>query len=77
MPLQGHTGTSSSADAQSVVAMARVVSSAEAAAFCGISQSHWMRLNRLGQVPAPVRLGARKLGWRIGSLVNFVNERAA
>ncbi|WP_331311721.1 hypothetical protein [Methylobacterium oryzae] len=59
------------------IAMARVVGSAEAAAFVNLSLAHWLRLSREGKVPAPVRLGARKLGWRIGTLVNFVMERAA
>ncbi|MBB5761403.1 putative DNA-binding transcriptional regulator AlpA [Methylorubrum rhodesianum] len=54
-----------------------MVGSAEAAAFCNYSLAHWLRLTREGKVPTPVRLGARKLGWRIGSLVDFVNERAA
>lgn len=77
MSQQAHSSVSPPADAQSQIAMARVVGSAEAAAFCNYSLAHWLRLTREGKVPAPVRLGARKLGWRIGSLVNFVNERAA
>lgn len=70
----GSGGTSSAAD---TIAMARVVGSAEAAAFCNYSLAHWLRLTREGKVPAPVRLGARKLGWRLGQLVAFTNQSAA
>lgn len=77
MSHQAHASASPPADAHSQIAMSRVVGSAEAAAFCNYSLAHWLRLTRAGKTPTPVRLSTRKLGWRIGSLVNFVNERAA
>lgn len=77
MTHQTLTGAGPLADAHSQIAMSRVVGSAEAAAFCNYSLAHWLRLTRAGKTPTPVRLSTRKLGWRIGSLVDFVNDARA
>ena len=53
----------------------RVLDTAEAAAFCRLSVPHWRRLYRAKKVPAPVRLSARKYGWRIGDLVDWIETR--
>lgn len=53
----------------------RVLRTIEAAAFLGISVVHLRRLNRQGLVPAPVRLGERRLGWRLGDLTDWVDQR--
>ena len=59
------------------IAMQRIVGAAEAAAFCGFSLAHWRRLYRSGKVPTPVKLGARKLGWRQQALNDFTAQRSA
>ncbi|MEF2548995.1 hypothetical protein VQ045_17690 [Aurantimonas sp. E1-2-R+4] len=51
----------------------RVIGSAEAAAICNISLPHWRRLYRAGKAPAPIRLSERKLGWRVGDLLNWMS----
>ncbi len=51
----------------------RVIGSAEAAAICNISLPHWRRLYRTGKAPAPIRLSERKLGWRIGDLLDWMS----
>ncbi|KAB0680153.1 helix-turn-helix transcriptional regulator [Aureimonas leprariae] len=55
------------------LARQRVIGAAEAAAFLNISLPHFRRQYRLGRVPAPIRLTERKLGWRVGTLVDFLN----
>lgn len=50
----------------------RVLNTAEAAEFCRISVPHWRRLYRSGRIPQPVRLGTRKLGWRVGDLIDWL-----
>lgn len=70
----GPGAPSSTAD---TIALARVVGSKEAASFCNYSLAHWLRLTREGRTPTPVRLGARKLGWRLGQLVAYTNQTAA
>ena len=55
----------------------RVLESNAAAAFWGVSLPHWRRLYRAGKVPAPVRIGERKLGWRLGDLIDGLAQRAA
>jgi predicted DNA-binding transcriptional regulator AlpA len=54
----------------------RILDSAQASAFWGVSRSHWRRLYRSQQVPTPIKIGERKLGWRVGDLINGLNERA-
>lgn len=53
----------------------RVLRAAETAAFLGISVVHLRRLNRRGFVPAPIQLGERRLGWRLGDLIAWVDQR--
>src|SRR5215207_3687107 len=50
----------------------RILDTAEAAEFCRFSVPHWRRLYRSGKVPRPVRLSARKYGWRLGDLVDWI-----
>ncbi|UZF94463.1 helix-turn-helix transcriptional regulator [Bosea sp. NBC_00550] len=54
----------------------RVLSTAEAAAFCRFSVAHWRRLSRSGRAPLPLRLSTRKLGWRARDLVAWIEQRA-
>lgn len=53
----------------------RILTPAEAAAFWGMSLSHWRRMYRRGQTPRPIRLSARKLGWRVGDLIDGLEKR--
>ncbi len=59
------------------LARSRVLDSAQAARFWGVSLPHWRRMYRLGQVPKPIKLSARKLGWRVGDLIDALAARAA
>jgi predicted DNA-binding transcriptional regulator AlpA len=51
---------------------AQILDTASAASLCGFSVAHWRRLYRQGKVPQPVRLSARKLGWRTGDLLDWL-----
>jgi predicted DNA-binding transcriptional regulator AlpA len=51
----------------------RILSTAEAARFCNISVPHWRRLYRDKKVPPPICLCARKYGWRLGDLLDFLD----
>jgi predicted DNA-binding transcriptional regulator AlpA len=53
----------------------RVLDTTEAAAFCRFSVPHWRRLYRKGKVPKPLRLSTRKLGWRAGDLISWLQTR--
>lgn len=63
-------------DVAARVAMNRIVGTAEAAAFCGFSLSHWRLLYRTKKVPAGIRINDRKLGWRLADLAAFMDRRA-
>jgi predicted DNA-binding transcriptional regulator AlpA len=54
----------------------RILDSADAAQFWGVSLPHWRRLYRDEKVPPPVRIGIRKLGWQLGSLIDGLAARA-
>src|SRR3954447_24254921 len=50
----------------------RVLSSVQAAAFLGLSVAHFRRLYRRHRALRPVRLGERRLGWRLGDLIRWI-----
>ena len=56
---------------------AKVLGSAEAAAFIGLSLPHFRRLYRLGKVPKGIQVGERKLGWQVGVLADFLDAKTA
>lgn len=53
----------------------RVLSSAQAAAMLGFSLAHFRRLYRSGRVPKPIRLSERKLGWKVGTLTDWLSQK--
>jgi predicted DNA-binding transcriptional regulator AlpA len=55
----------------------RILDSATSAEFWGVSTAHWRRLYRAKKVPAPIRIGDRKYGWRVGDLIDGLETRAA
>lgn len=55
----------------------RMVGTFEAATFCGYSTSHWRQMFRTGQAPPPIRLSARKLGWKISTLRAWIASKEA
>lgn len=59
------------------IALSRIVGTAEAAAYCGFGVQHWRHLVREGKAPAPVKLNARRFGWKMGTLIAFNDARAA
>lgn len=54
----------------------RILDSAQAAAFWGVSVPHWRRMYWTKRVPAPIRIGERKYGWRVGDLIDALEARA-
>lgn len=55
----------------------RILDAAAASAFWGVSLPHFRRLYRAGKVPRPIKIGERKLGWRIGALADALEARAS
>jgi predicted DNA-binding transcriptional regulator AlpA len=53
----------------------RILSAAASAAFWGVSLPHWRRMYRTGAVPKPIKVGERKLGWRVGVLTDALKAR--
>ena len=52
-----------------------VLSTKEAAAFAGYSVPHWRRLYWAKVAPTPLKLGVKKLGWKVGDLAGWLETR--
>jgi prophage regulatory protein len=50
----------------------RVMRTAAAAAFLGVSVAHFRRLYQREAALRPIRLGERRLGWRLGDLIAWI-----
>jgi predicted DNA-binding transcriptional regulator AlpA len=59
------------------IARHRVLDTNKACEFVSISVPHWRRMYRATprQTPAPIELGPRKLGWRVGDLIDWLAAR--
>jgi prophage regulatory protein len=55
----------------------RIITVAEAAALCRYSTQHFRELYRTGQVPAPIRLSARRYGWKVSTILAWLDSKAA
>lgn len=58
------------------IARRRVLGTADAARFCGLSVPTFRRLKERRAIPAPILLSERRLGWRIGDLSDWLDARA-
>lgn len=54
----------------------RILDAEASATYWGVSLPHWRRLYRSGKVPRPIKIGERKLGWRVGALADALAARA-
>jgi predicted DNA-binding transcriptional regulator AlpA len=54
----------------------RILDSASASKFWGVSLPHWRRLYRDEKVPRPLKIGDRKLGWQLGTLIDALEARS-
>ena len=53
----------------------RILSAAQSAALWGVSLPTWRRMYRASEVPPPIKLSARRLGWRAGDLIDALASR--
>lgn len=59
------------------IARRRVIGTKDAAAFCGLSVVTFRRMHDRKAVPTAIRLSERRMGWRIGDLIDWGDARAA
>jgi predicted DNA-binding transcriptional regulator AlpA len=52
-----------------------VLRTSEAAQFGRVSVSHFRRLYSRGQLPASIRLGEGRLGWRLGDPISLLRSQ--
>ena len=60
-----------------ILARQRILNSAEAAQFIGLGIDRFRQLYRVGLAPKPILIGERKFGWKLGTLIDWIDERAA
>jgi predicted DNA-binding transcriptional regulator AlpA len=53
----------------------RVLGTRDTWEFVGISIPDWRRKRALGETPPAIKIGSRKLGWRLGDLIDWVASR--
>ena len=54
----------------------RILDTRETCEFVSVSVAQWRRMRSLGETPAPIMLGSKKQGWRIGDLIDWLASRA-
>ena len=67
--------TSALPDLPADLARHRILDSQQSAAFLNISLPHFRRLYRTKRVPEPIKLSSRKLGWKAGDLIAWLDSR--
>lgn len=58
-----------------VPASTQLLTTEEAAKFCGYSTSRWRYLYAAGLAPQPIHLSARKNGWRASELAAWIQSK--
>ena len=55
----------------------RVITEDQAARYCGLSVVHFRRLRKTEKGPRYVQLGVRRIGYRIGDLLAWLEDRSS
>jgi predicted DNA-binding transcriptional regulator AlpA len=59
----------------SEVSRNRILPTRETLEFVGSSPANWRRLRSLNLAPPPIMIGMRKQGWRVGTLLDWLESR--
>lgn len=59
------------------IARKRVLPADKSAEFCGQTLANWRKLRSENKLPGAIRLGGKKLGWRIGDLIDWLDQQAS
>lgn len=59
------------------IARHRVLNTRETCKFISLSVAEWRKLRGRGEAPAPIQLGTKKQGWRVGDLIDWIASRSA
>jgi predicted DNA-binding transcriptional regulator AlpA len=54
----------------------RILDTRATSEFVGLSVADLRRKQRSGDFPAPILIGSRKHGWRIGALIDWLESRS-
>lgn len=57
------------------IARKRVLPTEKAAEFCGQSLANWRKLRTEKKLPQAIRVGGKKLGWRVGDLIDWLDQK--
>lgn len=59
------------------IARKRVLPTELAAEFCGQTVWNWRKLRASNKLPNAIRLGGKRLGWRVGDLIDWLDQQAS
>jgi len=54
----------------------RVLDTRETCEFVSVSVAQWRRMRANAETPAPILLGSKKHGWRLGDLIDWIQSRS-
>jgi prophage regulatory protein len=54
----------------------QIVRERQRAAITGLSRATWWRMEKAGEAPRRVKLGARAVGWVRGELEDWISQRS-
>lgn len=54
----------------------RILKTDETAALAGYSVQHWREMYRDGRAPAPIKLSARRYGWKVSTILGWLDSKA-
>ena len=55
----------------------RIISKRELRQIIPLSPQHILRLEKLNRFPKRIRIGARRVGWRLSDVIAWIAEREA
>jgi predicted DNA-binding transcriptional regulator AlpA len=54
----------------------RILNADEVAALAGYSVPHWREMYRDGRAPPPIRLSARRYGWKVSTILAWLDSKS-
>jgi predicted DNA-binding transcriptional regulator AlpA len=62
-------------DLPASLTLERILSAAQAAQFIGVSLPTFKRMRRAGKLPPAIQLSERRIGWRVGGMIEHLKAQ--
>lgn len=54
----------------------RILDTKKTCEFVSVSIAQWRRMRSPGETPVPIMIGSKKMGWRLGDLIDWIASRS-